>query len=231
MDWSEAKKQIEKKIQVGTDVNSKGSKLRKILRTNYRCDSSSYGYNGEKGFLVRISNYEANNLKIPWSMLEYCFIALKKPEGYNNSYFIEKYPLQYKDHDCHVHVVGAIFEKSGIAYEKDNAQEGLSAYFILDEKEELMNVEEYENKFFETAKRMGYEIEICKGGPFRGERQIDFGNKKLHAGHIRKLYPLVKESGSVITSGDFEKLIRGRPCAVPYFNEINKEIFKEKTSE
>ena len=92
-----------------------------------------------------------------------------------------------------------------------------------------MNVEEYENKFFETAKRMGYEIEICKGGPFRGERQIDFGNKKLHAGHIRKLYPLINESGPTISYDVFEKLVLGRPCAVHYFNEINSGIFKKKS--
>jgi len=124
MDWSEAKKQIEKEIQVGTDVNSERSKLRKILRTNYRCDSSSYGYNGEKGFLVRISNYEANNLKIPWSMLENCFRALHSSEGYNTYYFRNKYPRQREGHPCHVHVVGAIFEKSGVAYKSGNA------YFI-----------------------------------------------------------------------------------------------------
>ena len=68
MDWPEAKKQIEKKIQVGTDVNSERRTLRKILRTNYPCYSLRYGYNGEKGFLVSIG--KENNLEIPWSMLE-----------------------------------------------------------------------------------------------------------------------------------------------------------------
>jgi len=92
-----------------------------------------------------------------------------------------------------------------------------------------MTVYEYEDKFFETAKRMGHKMETCKGGSFRGERQIDFGNKKLHAGHIRMLYPLVKEKGPTISYDDFEKLIPGRPCAVPYFNEINRKIFGEKS--
>lgn len=122
MDWPEAKEQIEKKIQVGTDVNSERSTLRKIRTTNYACYSSRYGYNGEKGFLVQIG--KKNNLRIPWSMLKNCFIALKSLEGYNGSYFRKKYPLQAKDHRCHVHVVGVIFEKSGIAYKKGNA------YFI-----------------------------------------------------------------------------------------------------
>lgn len=114
MDWSEAKKQIEKKIQVGTDVNSERSVLKRILRTNYPCYSSRYGYNGEKGFLVSIGR--GNNLKIPWSMLENCFRALHSSEGYNTYYFRNEYLLQAKDHPCHVHVVGMIFEKAGIAY-------------------------------------------------------------------------------------------------------------------
>jgi hypothetical protein len=76
MNWPEAKEQIEKKIQVGTDVNSERSTLRKIRTTNYSCYSSRYGYNGEKGFLVQIG--KKNNLRIPWSILKNCFFALKR---------------------------------------------------------------------------------------------------------------------------------------------------------
>ena len=130
MDWSEAKKQIEKKIHVGTEVNSKKSKqVRKILETERPCNR--YDYNGEKGFLVSIGKKE--DLEIPWSMLENCFPELRKSKGYNTHCFRKKYKRQFANKDCHVHVVSAIFEKSGIAYEKDNA------YFILDEKEELMS--------------------------------------------------------------------------------------------
>lgn len=89
-----------------------------------------------------------------------------------------------------------------------------------------MDVVEYENKFFEVAKAIGHEIEICKSGPFRDEKQIDFGNKKLHAGHIRVLYPLVIEKGYPISYEDFENKVPGRPCAVPFFNKINKKIFE-----
>lgn len=112
MDWSEAKKQIEKKIQVGLDVNSERSTLRKIIETDHSCNR--YNYNGEKGFLVSIGR--ENNLEIPWSMLENCFRALHSSEGYNTYYFRNKYKRQYTNKDGHVHVVGAIFEKAGIAY-------------------------------------------------------------------------------------------------------------------
>ena len=88
-----------------------------------------------------------------------------------------------------------------------------------------MDVDEYEDKFFETAEEMGHKIEICKGGPSRGGRQIDFGNKKLHAGHVRKLYPLIRKKGLPISYEGFNELVPGRPCAVPYFNDINKRMF------
>lgn len=90
-----------------------------------------------------------------------------------------------------------------------------------------MNAEEYVNKFFETAKSLGYEIETCQSGQFRGEKQIDFGVKKLHASHLRKLYPLVKKKGDSLSSGDFKKIVSGRPCAIPFFKKINKIILEK----
>lgn len=91
-----------------------------------------------------------------------------------------------------------------------------------------MNVEEYVNTFFETAKRMGYEIETCQRGDFKGEKQIDFGTKKLHAGHLRMLYSVVKEKGPNVTDVDFESIVDGRPCAIPFFLKINKRLFSEE---
>jgi hypothetical protein len=90
-----------------------------------------------------------------------------------------------------------------------------------------MNQEEYVNKFFEIAKKMGYEIETCKSGTCAGERQIDFGNKKLHAGHVRLLYPVAKDKGVDITNVDFEKIVPGRPCASAPFRKINSEIWSK----
>ncbi len=86
-----------------------------------------------------------------------------------------------------------------------------------------MDIKDYEEKFFEIAEEKGHKIEICKRGQYTGEKQIDFGNKKLHAGHVRKLFSLAKDN-EILSYEDFEKIVPGRPCAVPYFNNINREI-------
>jgi hypothetical protein len=112
MKWSEAQQIIAEKMLVGSDLNTCRSTLRKIIGVGHKC--WKYDYSGEDGFLVRISNYEINNLDIPWSMLEKCFAALQN-SGYNGKVFRECYPIQAKDHPCHVHVVGMIFKKSGVA--------------------------------------------------------------------------------------------------------------------
>jgi hypothetical protein len=113
MNWNEAKAVIKERIIEGTDLNTKRSSLRKVIRMNHRC--VKYDYNGEEGFLVRISNYDMNNLEIPWSLLEKCFHSLKEPEGYNGKVFRHYYPRQAQIHPCHVHVVGIIFKKAGTA--------------------------------------------------------------------------------------------------------------------
>jgi len=113
MNWDKAKEIIKKNIKEGTDINTKRSSLRKVLKVNHKC--TKYDYKGEEGFLVKISNYENNNLEIPWSMLEKCFNSLKEPEGYNGKVFRKYYKQQADDHPCHVHVVGMIFKKAGIA--------------------------------------------------------------------------------------------------------------------
>ena len=113
MDWNEAKLIIIEKIIVGTDINTIRSKLRKIIRVNHKC--TNYDYNGEEGFLVRISNYDSYNLDIPWSMIEKCYYSLEDDNGYNGNVFRKLYSKQAKDHSCHVHVVGMIFKKAGIA--------------------------------------------------------------------------------------------------------------------
>ncbi len=112
MEWSEAKTIIQEKIVEGTDLNTKRSTYRKVMQAGHKC--YKYDYNGEEGFLVRISQYESNDVEIPWSMLEKCFESLKV-EGYSGGVFKHYYPVQAKGHGCHVHVVGMIFKKAGIA--------------------------------------------------------------------------------------------------------------------
>ena len=120
MDWNEAKRIIKENIIEGTDLNrvrSSGEKssVRRVICTNHRCTSKRYNYNDEEGFLVSISNNERDDLDIPWSMLEKCFYSLKEKEGYNGKVFRSYYPQQADNHGCHVHVVGMIFKKAGIA--------------------------------------------------------------------------------------------------------------------
>ena len=112
MEWPDAKQMISNKMLPGTDINTKRSSLRKIISSDVKC--WNYDYAGEEGFLVRISNNEINNLEIPWNMLEKCFYAMRN-SGYNGKVFREYYHIQAKDHPCHVHAVGMIFKKSGIA--------------------------------------------------------------------------------------------------------------------
>ena len=113
MEWEEAKELIKENILVGTDLNTEASSLRVILEPDHNC--TKYDYGGEKGFLVRISNQDRDNLDIPWSMLKTCFEGLKSEEGYNTTFFGQYYSTQQYQHGCHVHVVGMIFTKAGIA--------------------------------------------------------------------------------------------------------------------
>jgi len=83
-----------------------------------------------------------------------------------------------------------------------------------------VDVNEYVKNFVNKAEELGYEIETVQRGKYKGEPQIVFPNKKLHAGHLRNLYPLAMKQ----TDADFEDIVPGRPCAVAPFNQINHFI-------
>ena len=87
-----------------------------------------------------------------------------------------------------------------------------------------MKDDEYVDMFFKTAKEMGYTIETCKRGKGRGQLQINFGNKKLHANHIKKLHNLIDEKGISFSYNDFEEIVPGRPCAVKGFRKISQSM-------
>jgi hypothetical protein len=65
---------------------------------------------------------------------------------------------------------------------------------------------------------MGYTLERSRNG-----RQIDFGNKKLHEGHLRKLYPRILQSRASIHTL-VEEVAPGRPCAHKPMREIVEKI-------
>jgi hypothetical protein len=113
MDWERARAQIEERIGLETDLKTARSKSRKVVRIGDVPDSVRYGYRGDTGFHVRIG--KTNCIWIPWSMLRPCFAAPCSDAGYEGSFFRENFHLQADDHPCHVHVVGQIFVKAGLA--------------------------------------------------------------------------------------------------------------------
>jgi len=77
---------------------------------------------------------------------------------------------------------------------------------------------------FRIARSRGHTIEISRRNNLR---QIDFGIKKLHEGHIKELYPDVLFKNAKI--GDLiESVAPGRPCSHKPFREIIEQIHKDR---
>lgn len=74
------------------------------------------------------------------------------------------------------------------------------------------------------AKEQGYIIEISSRNKLE---QIDFGNKKLHVGHLEKLYPEIL-SDDVNIAKLINKAAPGRPCTHKPMREIVKQLQNEK---
>ena len=115
MDWEEAESRIRAGVTVGVDLNTVRSTCRRVLAADVPIDSRAYGYHNEHGFIVSIGRSSSAKIRIPWSMLKECFGALAAADGYSGAFFRTKYPKQACIHGCHVHVVGQIFVKAGIA--------------------------------------------------------------------------------------------------------------------
>ena len=113
MDWSVAKARISRRITLRFDLNTPESTWREVLEIGPLRDQKTYGYHGESGFVVRVG--AVNSISIPWKMLETCFHALDTSEGYDVKFFKSVYRLQEKHQNCHVHVVGEIFVRAGLA--------------------------------------------------------------------------------------------------------------------
>ena len=73
----------------------------------------------------------------------------------------------------------------------------------------MLSKSEYVKEVLRAARRKGYRIET---NARNGLEQIDFGNKKLHAGHLADLYPDILEGEANIPSL-IDKAAPGRPCA------------------
>ena len=116
MNWKEASILIKNTIQRGDDVNTHKSTFRFVVQVPpFQC--KRYNYKNEEGYKVRIGVRDF--LEIPISMLETVFnLALVNNRIYNSKVFATAFPRQLKDHGCHVHVVGRIFELSRVANKK-----------------------------------------------------------------------------------------------------------------
>ncbi len=122
MNWKEAKIEIEG-IKIGADINTTRSTYREVTGRDKSITSKRYGYEEEKGFIIQIG--DVNYIRVPYSMLESCFMAMKTKDGYNGTFFRNEFPLQAQDHGCHVHSIGMLFVKAGIAVKKGNS------YFLI----------------------------------------------------------------------------------------------------
>lgn len=116
MTWSQAKNQIARLVKVGTDLNTASSSHRVVLSVRNDITSARYSYNNEDGFQVQIGS--ASSIAIPFSMLKQCYGALTASQGYDGGYFRKHFPNQAADHPCHVHVVGQILVRSGLATQR-----------------------------------------------------------------------------------------------------------------
>jgi hypothetical protein len=112
MNWREAEVLIYHAVAAGMKLDN-----RTILDgPDYPC--YHYDYNGTKGFKVKIGM--DTSIDIPFTMLQSVFEdAIINNRTYENKVFKKKYARQLIAHPCHVHVIGRIFEKSGVATQVD----------------------------------------------------------------------------------------------------------------
>jgi len=83
-----------------------------------------------------------------------------------------------------------------------------------------MNLQEFLVQFFLFARQDGYAIETSY---YNGREQVDFGNKKLHAGHLEQIFPEILDPEANI-SQLIERVAPGRPCAHRPTREIIQRI-------
>ena len=81
-----------------------------------------------------------------------------------------------------------------------------------------MNEAQFLELFFRIA-REDYPVRTNR----HGQTQVDFGNKTLHSGHLKKLFPKILHPDANITQL-IKEVAPGRPCAVVPTREIVRRI-------
>lgn len=107
MDWTQAKALILASIGLGTDINT--------AKCEWSCGSTYRIVKVVDDCGIKVPIGRANEITISWSMLENCYQEMCKATGYNGTVFKSLYPKEHSTHSCHVHVVGQIFSRAGLA--------------------------------------------------------------------------------------------------------------------
>ncbi len=81
-----------------------------------------------------------------------------------------------------------------------------------------MDQETFIKNIIKIAKTHGYQVEESNNG-----LQIDFGNKKLHEGHLDRLYPDILQPNANINKL-IDAVAPGRPCSHKPMREIIAEL-------
>lgn len=87
----------------------------------------------------------------------------------------------------------------------------------------MIDKEKFIDEVVRVAGNRGYKVEL---NARTGQTQIDFGRKKLHVGHLSKLYPSALMPNAIISSL-IEKVAPGRPCSHKPMREIIEQLRKE----
>jgi len=101
VNWIEAKKLIRDRVKPGTDLNTPKSSYRFVQDIS------------DQGIAVLIG--KTSIITISWDMLANCYQEMCRPTGYNRAVFKSLYPKKCRNRPCHVHVVGQIFVRAGLA--------------------------------------------------------------------------------------------------------------------
>ena len=86
-----------------------------------------------------------------------------------------------------------------------------------------MNSQQFIDQVVQLARRAGYKIEVNR----YSQVQIDFGNKKLHSGHLERLFPEILSPCANLPRL-IENIAPGRPCTHRPMRHIVQQITEGK---
>ncbi len=84
----------------------------------------------------------------------------------------------------------------------------------------MIDREQFINEIIRVAREQGYRIE---SNARTGQVQINFGKKKLHAGHLSALYPRALDPNENIARL-IDQVAPGRPCSHKPMREIISQL-------